>query len=371
MKILYVITKGEEGGAQSVVSDLIHAHARRGDHVLLMTDKEGWLSKTVQGQYVQVVFSPFFSNTLNPITQLEAIFDVREIVKQFQPDIVSTHSFAGGIVGRWGSVGLAPSIHTFHGVSFTDGTPFWRKVVSIIAEGLTGLISKKMIAVSENDRKTVVRYLPFFSRKIVTIHNGVALPPHQERKLSEKLRLVFVGTMEAPKNPFVLIRALSRLSEDVQKKFELTFIGDGSYKLRAEQMSSLLIPFVDTEFLGKISREEVENVLNQKDILVFTSHWEGFPMAILEAMARGLTIISSNVGGVSEMVDAKNGVLLSRENEEQSLADTFTAYATNPLLIFEQGKESRKKIEERFLLNQMCNNTFDCIDKIIEKSSKK
>ncbi|MDQ5961716.1 MAG: hypothetical protein QG669_108 [Patescibacteria group bacterium] len=371
MKILYVITKGEEGGAQSVVSDLIHAHARRGDHVLLMTDKEGWLSKNVQGQYVQVVFSPFFSNTLNPITQLEAIFDVREIVKQFQPDVVSTHSFAGGIVGRWGSVGLAPSIHTFHGVSFTDGTPFWRKVVSIIAEGLTGLISKKMIAVSENDRKTVVRYLPFFSHKVVTIYNGVALPPLVERKLSEKIRLVFVGRMDAPKNPFVVIRALSRLSEELQKKFEMTFIGDGTYKMRAEQMATLLMPFVETEFVGKIDREAVENTLLSKDILVFTSHWEGFPMAILESMARGLSIISSNVGGISEMVDAKNGVLLSQENEEQSLADTFTLYATNPLLIFEQGKESRKKVEERFLLATMTNKTFDCIDKIAVKNTTK
>ena len=367
MKILYVITKGEEGGAQSVVSDLIHAHARRGDQVLLMTDKEGWLSKNVRGQFVEVVFSPFFSNTFNPITHLEAIFDVREIVKQFRPDVVSTHSFAGGIVGRWGSVGLAPSIHTFHGVSFTEGTPFWRKVVSIIAEGLTGLISKKMIAVSENDRKTVVRYLPFFSHKVVMIHNGVALPPVLERKLSEKIRLVFVGRMDAPKNPFVIIRALSRLSEDLQKKFEITFVGEGSYKVRATQMSSLLMPFVDTEFVGRIDREAVETTLVQKDILVFTSHWEGFPMAILEAMARSLSVIASDVGGISEMVDAKNGVLLSKENEEQSLADTFTLYATNPLLVFSQGKESRKKIEERFLLSKMTDNTFDSIDALLVK----
>lgn len=365
MKILYVITKGEEGGAQSVVSDLIHAHARRGDQVLLMTDKEGWLSKNVRGQYVEVVFSRFFSNTLNPITQLEAIFDVREIVKQFQPDVVSTHSFAGGITGRWGSIGLAPSVHTLHGVSFTDGTPLWRKIISIVVEGFSGLVSKRMIAVSENDRKTVVRYLPFFSHKVVTIYNGVALPPVVEKKLSEKIRLVFVGRMEAPKNPFVLIRALSRLSEDVQKKFSLTFIGDGSYGLRVKQMSSLLIPFVETEYLGLVSRDKVESTLEQKDVLVFTSYWEGFPIAILEAMARGLVVISSNVGGISEMLDAKNGILLSRENEEQSLADALTVYATNPLLVFEQGKESRKKVEERFVLSGMTHKTFDVIDSIV------
>ncbi len=239
--------------------------------------------------------------------------------------------------------------------------------MSIIAEGLTGLISKKMIAVSDNDRKTVIRYLPFFSKKVLTIHNGVALPPQEERKLSEKIRLVFVGRMEAPKNPFVLIRALSRLSEDVQKKFELTFIGDGSYKLRAQQMSSLLIPFVDTEFLGKVTREEVENILNKKDVLVFTSHWEGFPMAILEAMARGLAVVASDVGGIHEMVDAKNGFLLSKENEEQSLSDTLTAYSANPLLVFEQGKVSHKKIEERFTLETMISKTCDVIDGVSRK----
>lgn len=365
MKILYVITKGCEGGAQSVVSDLIHAHARRGDHVLLVTDQDGWLSKNVRGQFVEVVYSPFFSNTFNPITHLEAIFDVREIIKQFHPDIVSTHSFAGGIVGRWGSIGLAPSIHTFHGVSFTDGTPLWRKIVSIAAEGISGFISEKMIAVSENDRATVVKYLPFFSSKVVTIHNGVALPPVIEKKLSEKIRLVFVGRMEAPKNPFVVVRALSRLSEDLQKKFEITFIGDGVHKERANQLSVLLTPHVETEYLGRISREEVENVLNEKDILVFTSHWEGFPVTILEAMARSVAVIASDVGGIKEMVDSKNGILLSKENEEQSLADAFTAYAANPLRIFSEGKESRKKIEERFLLSRMIDNTFDVIDGVV------
>lgn len=365
MKILYVITKGEEGGAQSVVSDLIHAHARRGDQVLLVTDKEGWLSKNVRGQFVEVVFSPFFSNTLNPFTHLQAIFDVREIVTQFRPDVVSTHSFAGGIVGRWGSVGLAPSLHTFHGVSFTDGTPLWRKIISIAAEGLTGLISQQMIAVSENDKKTVTHYLPFFSKKIVTIHNGVALPPIKERTLSEKIRLVFVGRMDAPKNPFVVVRALSRLNEDIQKKFEITFIGDGIYKERTQQMSTLLTPSIETIYTGRISRNEVEHILEQKDVLVFTSHWEGFPIAILEAMARGLSVVASDVGGIREMIDAKNGFLLSRENEEQSLADTFTVFASNPLLIFEHGKVSRKKVEERFTLDTMINKTFEVIDAVV------
>lgn len=367
MKILYVITKGEEGGAQSIVSDLIHAHARRGDHVLLMTDKEDWLSKNVKGSFVEVLFCPFFSNSLNPLTHIQAIFDVREIVKQFRPDVVSTHSFAGGIVGRWGSVGLAPSLHTFHGVSFTDGTPIWRKVVSIIAEGLTGLISKKMIAVSENDRKTVVRYLPFLSHKVVTVYNGVALPPLSEKKLSEKIRLVFVGRMDAPKNPFIIVRALSRLNEELQRKFEIIFVGEGSYKQRSQQMSSLLTPLVETTYTGRLSRDEVEKILEERDVLVFTSHWEGFPVAILEAMARGLAVVASDVGGIKEMVDAKNGFLLSTEDEEQSLADVLTAYTANPLLTFEQGKHSRKRIEERFTLLVMVSKTFDLIDKVVVK----
>lgn len=163
MKLLYVITKAERGGAQSVLLELLTAHKDRGDTVLLVCGSNGFLVEKAKDLGIRAIVISTLSNTFNPFSIYRTFSRLRIIAKQFSPEVVSCHSSFAGFIGRLALGSNHKTVFTAHGIAFTQGAPSWRKPIAVVAEFIASFFCERIITVSENDKKTLKKFL-FFRR---------------------------------------------------------------------------------------------------------------------------------------------------------------------------------------------------------------
>jgi len=173
MRVLYITTKSEAGGAQTHIYQLSKYFIEKGNRVAIMSYPGGWLEQEAKKLGVRFYSNKYFSNIPNPFTIFKAIKEIKKAVKDFNPDLVCCHSTAAGFLGRLTIKNKIPTIFTAHGWAFTKGTPFLRKTIAILIEKLAGKFCSKIICVSDFDKSLVLKYKITSIDKIEVVHNGV------------------------------------------------------------------------------------------------------------------------------------------------------------------------------------------------------
>ncbi len=359
MKILYVITKSEIGGAQTYVWSLLRRAKENNDEVAVMAYPGGWLEEKVKELGLRFIPNIYYKNSFSPINLFRAVLSTRNSIKDFCPDILHLNSGGAGFFGRLANIGLKSKVvFTAHGWSFTDGTPIFRRIIALIGENLITTFTDKIICVSENDARLARAKLIFGGQKIEVIHNGVEIKPQTvSQELAGKFKILFIGRLERPKMPIAILRSLTRLTEEERGKFSVSIVGFGSQEklLRDFTRENNLDNFVT---MKKIKFEEVYGQCLNSNLFVLPTEWEGFPMTILEAMSAGLPVLASNVGGISEVVDDSVGKLLSRGNEEIELVEIFREILKDSSWLVSRGQNARKRIVENFSEEEMCDKVW-------------
>ncbi len=133
-------------------------------------------------------------------------------------------------------------------------------------------------------------------------------------------RILHVSTLaEEQKNISGILRVIKKLSE-VRNDFEILIVGDGDISPHRSYAESLgLLENKIVEFKGKQDIEIIAQIMQDADIFLLFSHYENLPCVIIEAHASGLPVISSEVGGIAEMINDQNGVLVSPADEDMLL----------------------------------------------------
>ncbi len=200
--------------------------------------------------------------------------------------------------------------------------------------------------------------------RVVQLYNGVDTARFRVGSGRESFpnkfrdeRLFVVGTvgrMEAVKDPMTLVRAFVRLVEikpEMRRKLRLVILGDGSLK---HEIDTLLA----THRLRDLAwipgnRDDIPELLRGFDLFVLPSLNEGISNTVLEAMASGLAVIATDVGGNPELViDGETGSLIPR-SEASTLADVIDAYAADPARVRREGQAGRVRVEKHFSLDAM------------------
>lgn len=142
-------------------------------------------------------------------------------------------------------------------------------------------------------------------RKTFYVYNGIDdIDVRKEREEKGfRVHMICVGTLCERKNQFGILQALSLLPEEIQKKYTITFVGDGEQREYLEKFARESV-LTDIYFVG--STLDVNRYLLKADLFILFSKDEGLPISIIEAMRAGLPVISTNVGGIPEMI--KNGI---------------------------------------------------------------
>lgn len=355
MRILYVITKSEIGGAQTHLMEVVRYMHRAGHDVSVVTGTTGWLTNELAAIGVDYEILPDLVREINPAKDIKTINSICHILADKQPDIIHCHSSKAGIVGRIaGAIKNIPAVFTAHGWAFTSGVSSTKRIIYAAIEHMMLGITQKVICVSEFDRQLAKRWFLHNYSKIVTVHNGIVDKTFNSdivREHSIPLKLVSVARFFHQKNNMELIRAVEQINKLHSGSLQLNMVGDGPLLSEAQAYVTSHKLEDDVHFLG--TRTDVDDILNQNDIFCLISNYEGLPISIIEAMRAEMPIIASDVGGVNELVkDGVNGFLIPRGNISE-LVDKLKYILEHKELIKSMGEASRKIYEEEYTADRM------------------
>ena len=168
--------------------------------------------------------------------------------------------------------------------------------------------SDMIITGSEYTKREILKYTKFKEDKIVVIYHGIN---HNLFKVYNKTELVLefdvppkfilsVGSIEPRKNFLRLLKAYRGLSSEIKSEYKLLLVGFSGWKNR-EILSLIKELKGDVYYLGFISDEELAKVYNLASLFVYPSLYEGFGLPVLEAMACGTAVVSSNLSSLPEV----------------------------------------------------------------------
>ncbi len=347
--LLYLITKSELGGAQSHVREL-------GEHfcleyeVHLAVGQLGALTDDLKATGVKIHHIPSLTREMNLLADLRAIWDFIVLIRQIQPAILHAHSSKAGMIGRIASrfCGV-PAVFTAHGWGFTPNTPPLRRSLARWIEQLLAPLTAKIICVSESDRQFALQLGVGRPASLVTIHNGIpnaAVPPAQPAQSPP--HLIMVARFNEQKDQSTLLRAIAQLPP---ASCTLDLVGSGPGLAACQALATSLALDDRVNFLG--DRHDVPELLARSQIFVLSTHYEGLPISILEAMRAGLPVIATRVNGIPEAVDhGTTGWLCSHEDAE-ALALGVKTLLQSPTLRQQMGQASREKFLQEFTLDTM------------------
>jgi glycosyltransferase involved in cell wall biosynthesis len=272
-------------------------------------------------------------------------------------DVVHTHNTQAFLEGLPGAlVARVPTrIHTDHGRQYPDHQKL------VIAERVMARFATHVVAVSATTAADLQRHQRISERRIRVISNGVdgmafarpvdvgakrctlGLPPGAP-VLGLAARLV------EEKGIIYLVQAMPRLL-DTMPNLQLLIAGEGGLRERLTDAAAQLGVAGHVHFLGL--RRDTPELLKAFDIFMLPSISEGLPMALLEAMAAGLPIIASEVGGVPTAVHHGVNGLLVRPADPQAISDAVEALLTNRSRMRDFGLASRALFEQHFSARAM------------------
>jgi len=286
---------------------------------------------------------------VNPWRDLAGLVELTRLLRRERPDIVHASSSKAGILGRLAAflAGVPVRIFTVHGWAFAahDGAParLYR-----FADRAVEPLTTVTICVSDHAREVGLAAGTCAPERTIVIPNAVdvagaprARPGGRERPL-----ILAVGRLKAPKDFPTLVRALGDLPP---QSFDAVIVGEGPDRPRLEEDIRALGLSGRVSLAGE--RRDVPRLLADADVFVLPSRSEGHPVSVLEAMAAGVPVVASRVGGVAEQVaDGETGLLVA-PGDPAELAAALRRLAADPSLRRRLGAAGRARAERAFDLD--------------------
>lgn len=349
VRVCLLITRGERGGAQVHVRDLVLGLQDRVQFQVLVGE-DGFLPDALRAHDVPVSIVPSLRREIHPRTDLRALRDLRHHVRAARPHLVHTHSTKAGLLGRVVAASLRlPVVHTAHAWSFSDGLSWKRRSWAIPVEWVAGRLTDRFITVSDADREVGTRYGVVRAPQARVIHNGVPDDaPQATPAAGSPPVLVTVARLAPPKDVALLLTALAA----VRHPFHLRVVGDGPLRSALEQQAHDLGLSTHVTWLG--TRGDVPAQLADAHAFALVSQQEGFPISILEAMRASLPVIASDVGGVREAVTPDRTGLLVPRGDAAALTAALDDLLAHPDRRAALGAAGRTDFLARFSASGMC-----------------
>ncbi len=285
----------------------------------------------------------FFRARLDPRLWLR----LRGLVRRLRPALIHAHGARAGLaLSRVAPP--SPLIYSVHGYHFV-AKPFALRKLALLSEQVCCGRAALTLFVCRHDRDLAAATgILGPDQRHRVIHNGIAADLPQAVGSPDGRCLGFLGRLVEQKNPLLLVDVLDVLrAED----YRLVVIGDGPLLEPLRQRAEALALSDRVELLGSLPRAAALMRLRSVDVLLLPSLWEGLPFTPLEAMAMGIPVVASAVGGLTEMVeDGVSGILI-RGADPADYARAVRQLAAAPALRTAIIDQARQAVAERFSLS--------------------
>lgn len=365
MRIVFIITRSDDiGGAQIHVRDLSRALRAAGHDAIVLAGMDGVLADELRARGVPYYPLRHLGREVGPLADARCLSELRQKLRELQPDLISTHSTKAGFLGRIAGKTLnIPTLFTAHGWGFTEGRPPLQAAGFWAVERATATWAARIITVCESDRAAALRARVASSDRLVTIHNAM---PDVDNALRARpgrspARLVMVARLSRWKDQPTVLQALAGLKD---LDWQLDLVGDGPLREQLEGLVHRLDLTSRVNFLG--FRRDVPERIAEAQVFLLISKWEGFPRSILEAMRAGLPVIASDVGGVREsVVDGTTGFVIPR-GDDARLREGLRRLITSSELRVRMGQAGRARYEEMFTFDRLVERTTQVYETVLK-----
>lgn len=366
MRIAHVITRLILGGAQEntvlTCEDLLRDF---GDDVLLVTGPtrgpEGSLLERAKRSGIPIVKVPSLVRPIHPVRDARTYFELRRAIRQFQPEVVHTHSAKAGFLGRLAAhAERVPAIvHTVHGAPFH---PYQSRGARALFRGCERYAAKRcdaLISVADAMTHLLVSAKVAPREKFVTIYSGMEVEPllaAGELRAAARQRLgyrddeIVVGVVARLfhlKGHEYVVRAAEQVIA-VAPQVRFLFVGDGilAGSLRAQIEQRGLASYF--KFAGLVPPEEIPAHIAATDLVVHASLREGLARVLPQALLAGKPVVSYDIDGAREVVIANETGFLLPPQSIEPLTSAIVTLARDPALRTRLGEEGRRRFTDQF-----------------------
>jgi len=304
---------------------------------------EGDLAFAARERGVTPLVIPELSRAIRPVQDLVAFLKLVRLFRRLRPDIVHTHTAKAGALGRLAALftRVPLLVHTFHG-HVLEGyfSPALTRLFLGIERGLARR-TDRIITVSPRLRADLLEMGIGRPERVEAVPLGLELARFARRPAGPSpLRatlglavsaplLGIVGRLVPIKDHATLFEAMVRL-EGAARVAHLVVVGDGELRADLERLAQTLQIAPRVHFLGW--RHDLETILNALDVVICSSRNEGTPVSLIEAMAAGVPVLSTAVGGVADLVGHGETGWLVPPGDPAALASAIGTLLRDPPL---------------------------------------
>jgi len=332
---------------------------------------------------IKPVIIPEMKRSINPVNDIKSFQKIVKIINEFKPDIVHTHASKAGTIGRLAALRckVPVIVHTFHGHVFHSYFSNYKtELIKSIEQGLAKR-SSKIIAISNSQKYELTeKYHITHPDKIQVIPLGFDLDrfridTDEKRKAfrqkyriqDDEIAIGIIGRLVPVKNHDLFLNAVKYVKERCNKKIRAFIIGDGEsmddLKHKTRELNIDFIDFTKNEEIATLTFtswiKNIDYAYAGLDIVALTSRNEGTPVSLIEAQAANKPIVTTNVGGIENIVLPNRTALLTRNGGAEDYADKLLNLVADDSLRIKMTQQGWDHVKNKFHYSRLINDMSD------------
>jgi glycosyltransferase involved in cell wall biosynthesis len=340
MIILQAVADGRLGGGTTHVLQLIDGtrDAFPGE-IRLLSQHGSPILEEAERRGIRSYGLDFFKSRAD----LRLWLEIRRLLARVRPSLIHAHGARAALpLTHAGHAG--PCLYSVHGYHFAAKGGLARHGGRISSRATT------TVFVSPGDREIARRHA-IRPRRAVVIPNGIEPEDVPEARPGDGRTLAFLGRLDEPKDPLLLVEILARLRNE---GFRLRVIGDGPLRPAMVDRAATLGVSDRLDLLGTLPRPTALEALRDATVLLLPSRWEGLSLAVLEAMAMGVPVVASRVDGNEAVIEDGVSGFLVAERAPESYVRPVMELGADPVRRAHLVEAARRRIEGHFAWSTTC-----------------
>jgi glycosyltransferase involved in cell wall biosynthesis len=318
----------------------------------------------------------------------EALASLRKIIREYKPDVVHTHASKAGVLGRRAAYkeGVPVIVHTFHGHVFHS---YFGKLKTLLYKTIERRMAKKsdaIIAISEIQKDELVNQHKIVAEnKVEVIPLGFDLSRFQENNVAKRktfrenyslgedtIAIGIIGRLTAIKNHQLFFEAVNNIINTLDKNIKVFVIGDGELKNELEHHCNQIEGLHKKEiFVFTSWIKNIDQALPGLDIVGLSSFNEGTPVSLIEAQSANVPVITTNVGGVKNVVnDGETGIIVD-SFDPKIYGEKLKVLVESSEIREKMSQNGWNHVQDKFHYLRLCKDVEELYLRLLKKKNRK